>query len=57
MDADATEHLGEVQKAGPDGIIGKVRATVWVADGPALDYAQQRWGDLVQLEGLLQPTS
>jgi len=57
LDADTTEHLGQVRSTTPDGRLGRVLATVWVADGPALDYVQQRWGDRVQLEGLLQPVS
>jgi hypothetical protein len=30
-------------------------AHVWVADDEATAYAQERWGDLVELQGILQP--
>jgi hypothetical protein len=57
MDADAAAHFGQPVTAGPNVPLGAVRVEVWVADQPALAYAQQRWGDLVVLQGLLQPVS
>jgi hypothetical protein len=57
FDHEATERLGQVMSAGPYGRLGKVVATVWVADQAKLDYTRDRWGDLVQLSGLLQPVS
>jgi hypothetical protein len=32
-----------------------VVATIWLVDEAAMDYADQRWGDLVELRGLLRP--
>jgi len=57
MDADSVAHLDVPVSAGPDVQLGAVRVEVWVADQPALDYARQRWGDLVVLEGVLRPVS
>jgi hypothetical protein len=57
QDADARSHLGPVQSSSPDGRLGAVVATVWVADGPALDYAREHWGDRVDLRGILQPVA
>jgi hypothetical protein len=34
-----------------------VVASVWVADEAEVGYAAQRWGDLVELRGLLRPSS
>jgi hypothetical protein len=55
VDADAKAALGEIQAAHADGRRGAVVATVWVADQRALDYAKQRWGELVELRGILRP--
>lgn len=57
MDGDAVAHYDLPASAGPSVPLGAVVVEVWVADQPALAYAQQRWGDLVRLEGLLQPVS
>jgi hypothetical protein len=57
QDADARAHLGQVQSSSPDGRRGVVVATVWVVDGPAADYAQERWGDRVELQGVLEPVT
>jgi hypothetical protein len=57
MDADSVAHLDVPVSAGPNVQLGAVRVEIWVADRPALDYAQQRWGDLVVLEGVLRPAS
>jgi hypothetical protein len=57
MDADSVAHLDVPASAGPNVQLGAVRVEIWVADRPALDYAQQRWGDLVVLEGVLRPAS
>jgi hypothetical protein len=57
QDAEARAHLGQVQTSYPDGRLGAVVATVWAAEGSARDYARERWGDRVDLRGLLQPTA
>jgi hypothetical protein len=57
QDAGARANLGPVQSSYPDGRLGAVVATVWAADRPAVDYARERWGDRVDLRGLLQPVA
>ena len=54
-DAASRPVLGVVQRARADFERGAVLATVWLADERAVDYAHDRWGDLVELEGLLKP--
>lgn len=55
LDGPARAALGPVQDAFTDERGGVVVATVWLADEAAVAYAARRWGDLVQLHGLLQP--
>ncbi|HEY7071511.1 MAG TPA: hypothetical protein VH479_15390 [Acidimicrobiales bacterium] len=55
FDADAVAHFGTPLSGGVITALNAVRVEVWVADQPALDYAQQRWGDRVVLEGVLEP--
>ena len=55
LDGPARAALGPVQDAFTDERAGVVVATVWLADEAAVAYAARRWGDLVQLHGLLQP--
>jgi hypothetical protein len=57
QDADARAHLGQVQSSYPDGRLGAVVASVWAADDAAVAYAHERWGDRVDLRGLLQPAA
>ncbi len=57
MDRAARAVLGPVQGASPDGHRGVVVADVWVADQAALTYAHKRWGNLVELHGLLTPVA
>jgi hypothetical protein len=57
MDRAARAVLGPVQGAAPDGHRGVVVADVWVADRAALTYAHDRWGNLVELHGLLAPVA
>jgi hypothetical protein len=40
-----------------DLIRGVFEVYVWVDDDAARDYARDRWGDVVRLEGILQPVS
>jgi hypothetical protein len=47
--------IGAVGSSHPDGRHGVVRAKVWVADEKVRGYVRSRWGDLVDLTGLLQP--
>jgi len=54
-DDEAQEALGVIQGASGNGQRGVVEAEVWVADAAAVAYAQQRWGDVVELHGILQP--
>jgi hypothetical protein len=56
FDADSKASLG-VQGAYANSRQGAVVAEVWVADDAALGYAQERWGDLVALQGILQPVT
>jgi predicted small lipoprotein YifL len=55
MDADAVAHYGLPLSAGSYASLDAVRVEVWVADPAARDYAQQRWGNLVLLDGILRP--
>jgi hypothetical protein len=57
MDQDARAVLGPIQGSVTDERRAVVVASVWVADEAAVDYAAQRWGDLVELRGLLRPSS
>jgi hypothetical protein len=50
------DRLGMVSSAS-DGIEGVVLVDVWVADEATVEYARDRWGDLVRLEGILRPLS
>ena len=52
---DARAILGTIQSAAADERRGVVVATIWLVDEAAMDYADQRWGDLVELRGLLRP--
>ncbi|MGI8684856.1 MAG: hypothetical protein ACR2MO_07185 [Acidimicrobiales bacterium] len=49
--------LGRVKGTSPDQIRGVVVATVWVAGQASLDYVDQRWDGLVELEPLLRPVA
>ena len=40
-----------------DLVTGRLWADVWVADEDTTAYARERWGDLVELRGILQPAS
>jgi hypothetical protein len=40
-----------------DLVSGRLRADVWVADEEAIAAAEERWGDLVELRGILQPVT
>ena len=54
----AVEHraaLGEVDSAYTDPARGVVVVTVWVPDARKVRYAEQHWGDDVELRFLLQP--
>lgn len=55
LDGSAGAALGRPQDVVTDERRGVVVVTVWVADEAAAAYAERRWGDLVQLNGLLQP--
>lgn len=54
FDADSRASLG-VQGGYRATNRGVMVAHVWVADEAATAYAQDRWGDLVELQGILQP--
>lgn len=54
-DGDARAVLGPVQGTSSGIERGVVVAEVWVVDQVALDYAHDRWGNLVELRGLLDP--
>lgn len=54
-DDEARAILGPIQDAYAAERRGVVVARVWVADDVALDYVDRRWGDLIELHGLLQP--
>lgn len=54
---DARAVLGQIETASTDERRGVVVATVWVADQRSLDYVDERWGDLVELQGLLHPSA
>ena len=41
----------------PDTRAGSVVVEVWVADEEAIAAAEERWGDLVELRGILQPVT
>lgn len=45
----------EVSSSGTDVLRGVVYADVVLADAAAIDYAAERWGDAVELRGLLVP--
>jgi hypothetical protein len=55
LDGSARVALGQPQDVLTDERRGVVVVTVWVADEAAVAYAERRWGDLVQLDGLLRP--
>lgn len=57
IDENAHAVLGPIQGSITDERRGVLVATVWVADEAAVDYAEQRWGDLVELRGLLRPSN
>lgn len=54
-DDDARRAIGEIVEASADLRRGAVVARVWATNQAALDYAYERWGNLVQLSGLLKP--
>ena len=54
-DDEARSALGPIQGAGTDERRSLVHVTVWLADQAAVAYAEQRWGELVELRSLLQP--
>ena len=50
------QQLGAVASY-PDTLEGVVVVEVWVADEEAVEQAREQWGDLVRLQGILQPVS
>ena len=54
-DEDAHGVLGTILITATDERRGVVMASIWVVDEAAVEYADQRWGDLVELRGLLRP--
>ena len=57
LDRDARAHLGLVVAGDTDPRRGKVVASLWVAGAAERRYAQHRWGDVVELHGVLQPVT
>jgi hypothetical protein len=55
FDSDAVAHYDLPISAGASTELNAVRVEVWVANPAALEYAQQRWGNLVVLDGILRP--
>jgi len=53
-DTESRQALG-ITGAWSEGQRGVVVATVWVVDQHAVDYARERWGELVELRGNLTP--
>jgi hypothetical protein len=48
--------LGQFQGSSVSGRRGLVEVWVWVADKRARAYAHRRWGQIVELRGILRPT-